>query len=556
MRSVKKLGLLAAVWSMLATWALAANITVATVADLATARPGDGDVVTTLGYSVAGTGANTYRYDADSAATVDYGFVLDGPGSVGRYIAIDRSIVRATQFGARNAIGSDDGVALQRAIDAAEAMVVASGGSWGGHVLLDVQWCQFTAQLTVEQNGIVIRGLGSGATQVAYVSATGAAITFSKGASGISQCGIEKVRMQCVDTAGTKQGIVMNGAMECFVRDVYCPNWQGTDAVFLQVSGHEMMEFTKLDITATIPIRISESPIGAIVDCDHFHFTDCLLRHGASTKAGHISALVWAHVLIDAGVYVSNLTFDGSNAFVGGEYGIYQARTDTTKSVNHNISIKNARFEQPAESTGYAIYLAGNASVYTQAILLEGIRVSTGMKGIFIDYAINARITDYVSAIATNALTVDHLAHLELLNMHLTSGAAAMSMGTMTMLHGDRMSGGYGTGDYFSHAVWTSGGASMLVNTIQALTANSATPSVANASLWRTANSSGTTVTALTNGVTGQSITVLIGDANTTIDFTGTTLKGNNGVDWTPASGDHMTCTYDGTNWYCNVSEN
>ena len=89
-----------------------------------------------------------------------------------------------------------------------------------------------------------------------------------------------------------------------------------------------------------------------------------------------------------------------------------------------------------------------------------------------------------------------------------------------------------------------------------ALTSTDATPSVAGCRSVRTANASPTTVTTLDDGYAGQEVIVLIGDANTTIDFTGTTLKGNNGSDWTPASGDHMTCVFDGTNWYCNVSEN
>jgi len=82
------------------------------------------------------------------------------------------------------------------------------------------------------------------------------------------------------------------------------------------------------------------------------------------------------------------------------------------------------------------------------------------------------------------------------------------------------------------------------------------TPSCLGASTCITANSSATTLTAIDDGVVGQAVNVIINDANTTIDFTGTTLKGNGGVDWTPASGDHMVCTFDGTNWYCIVSEN
>ena len=106
--------------------------------------------------------------------------------------------------------------------------------------------------------------------------------------------------------------------------------------------------------------------------------------------------------------------------------------------------------------------------------------------------------------------------------------------------------------------VWNQGG-TLRINAGNALvtfTASDATPSVATGAVFRTANAVGTTITAFDDGVIGQSITVIINDANTTVDFTGTTLKGNAGVDWSPASGDHMTCVFGGTNWYCDVSDN
>lgn len=91
---------------------------------------------------------------------------------------------------------------------------------------------------------------------------------------------------------------------------------------------------------------------------------------------------------------------------------------------------------------------------------------------------------------------------------------------------------------------------------IQDFTANDLTPSVAQGHYFKTANTSAKTITMFDGGFTGQVIRVIINDANTTVDFTGTHLKGNGGGDWTPSSGDHMTCLFDGTNWYCDVSDN
>ena len=88
------------------------------------------------------------------------------------------------------------------------------------------------------------------------------------------------------------------------------------------------------------------------------------------------------------------------------------------------------------------------------------------------------------------------------------------------------------------------------------LPVNDATPTVAGNSLVRTANTNPTTITMFDDGTSGQEITVIFNDANTTIDFTGTNLKGNVGVDFTGAVGDIMTGVFDGTDWYFQVHDN
>jgi len=82
------------------------------------------------------------------------------------------------------------------------------------------------------------------------------------------------------------------------------------------------------------------------------------------------------------------------------------------------------------------------------------------------------------------------------------------------------------------------------------------TPSVIGRGWYKTANTNSTTYTALDDGVDGQVVTILFADGNSHVDFTGTTLRGNGGVDWDPGSGDHMTCTRISGIWYCVVSDN
>ena len=91
---------------------------------------------------------------------------------------------------------------------------------------------------------------------------------------------------------------------------------------------------------------------------------------------------------------------------------------------------------------------------------------------------------------------------------------------------------------------------------VRTFPANDATPSVKDGKVFKTANTVATTLTDFDSAEKGQTITVVINDANTTIDFTGSSLKGNAGVDWSPAQYDSMICTFDGTYWYCAVLDN
>ena len=79
------------------------------------------------------------------------------------------------------------------------------------------------------------------------------------------------------------------------------------------------------------------------------------------------------------------------------------------------------------------------------------------------------------------------------------------------------------------------------------LTVNSATPSIVGFNVWTTANTSATTITNFTGGVTGQTITLLFTDANTTLtDGTNLKLAGA----FSSTADDTMTLFYNGTAWY------
>lgn len=95
----------------------------------------DNQLFQTLGYETEGIGANPYRYDASSTATIDGGFVLPGPGGTlsfsgttfngdegdgGRFIAVEQSECNTDQFG--SVPGSDIYGPLSRAIASASTV--------------------------------------------------------------------------------------------------------------------------------------------------------------------------------------------------------------------------------------------------------------------------------------------------------------------------------------------------------------------------------------------------------------------------------------------------
>ena len=94
-------------------------------------------------------------------------------------------------------------------------------------------------------------------------------------------------------------------------------------------------------------------------------------------------------------------------------------------------------------------------------------------------------------------------------------------------------------------------------------TANDATPDIDSWNQYfKTANTGSTTITDFVNSFSqeiipdGHEIWVLVNDANTTFDFTGSSLTGNGGADLAAAAGTLMHAIFDGEDnvWRCFLS--
>ncbi|MFX0194553.1 MAG: glycosyl hydrolase family 28-related protein [Candidatus Hodarchaeota archaeon] len=232
-------------------------------------------------------------------------------------------------------------------------------------------------------------------------------------------------------------------------------------------------------------------------------------------------------------------------------HGVYNAASNLKIS---NLDIRGCHFEHTDETAGQSITL--DLGMVTQCVTIENNFFSRGLIAIDIDnfYNVNIKNNYVFGPMGTFVNVGTHANNRGLIIGHQyydTSGGAIttkVSDTTSTICFEY-----YEDSDVYSRRYYD---LALINSPIMTLTADNATPSVQRGNVWKTANTVATTITNFTNGIEGQIITVLIQDANTTIDFTGTNLKGNVGVDWSPTTDDHMTCVYDGTDWYCRISDN
>lgn len=89
--------------------------------------------------------------------------------------------------------------------------------------------------------------------------------------------------------------------------------------------------------------------------------------------------------------------------------------------------------------------------------------------------------------------------------------------------------------------------------TIPGFTDLDTTPSVSGWKVYHCTNSAATTITNFDGAYAGQEFIVIFKNGNTTIDFSGTNLKGNSNVDRAMATNEALRVTFDGTNHYCSL---
>jgi hypothetical protein len=161
------------------------------------------------------------------------------------------------------------------------------------------------------------------------------------------------------DTTHVKTALCLVDAEEFTADNIAISNWHDATAgsTGVRVQGRQTLEARRWTFNADQPVRISIDPNTGVVAADHFHFQDIYTIADPSQ----------ANFLVDDGVFLTNVTWDGYQAWVQGLYGLYW--NDTTGASNsRNVSIQNVRYEQDCATTmgctpanaGYALYISPN----------------------------------------------------------------------------------------------------------------------------------------------------------------------------------------------------
>lgn len=334
-------------------------------------------------------------------------------------------------------------------------------------------------------------------------------------------------------------GIKLGQVTRAYIQDVHIqvPGVTDLDYVAIEISGKEQVRLARCSLQAPVCLYISSK-------LDNSSFRDMTYMSGTSGGNGLPNTYPPAAVYVDSAYAAQGLTFDGHQTCVGKGHFLYYY--NESGEVAEGFRIYNLRTEQPPNSSLYAITVSGSNAI--RNINLSNCKFS-GDQG-------------YLSMNAVTSLSVSNT-RFETANTEVMdwTGSGHFNFDrTCTFFTGqfvnlgssyDQVSVGGAPTGLRDSMTWPL--------TWQPWTGASSRPVSSYGGVYKTANVGAATLNAFgtANAPTdGQTIVVWFGDSLTTVDFTGTTLHGNNGVDWAPTVGDHMTCTRIGSDWYCNISEN
>lgn len=307
-----------------------------------------------------GTSSSAYSLSVSGTLYTD-DFISKGP------------VVDVRAYGADDTGQADSTDAFRLAVAAASRGL---GNSVGGSVYIPSGMYKITGTVTTTNIRVNIFGDGKQATMIRFnPTVDGTALFAFATSSGwfMAQNSIKKLG---IVGGGDYQkiGILAIDTSEFTVEDVAMTAMNGNGSIGIQLRGRELTSLNRVAINADRPLVISDNP-NSIIDADHLHVQDAYLIASSTNPI----------VTVDSGTNLTNVTFDGQQAWVKGGHGFYWVDTSTI-AVSDNISLNNIRWEQSTNADGYLVDIEHNLAlqnfnmnnvyggVYTKGIKLRNIK--------------------------------------------------------------------------------------------------------------------------------------------------------------------------------------
>ena len=295
--------------------------------------------------------------------------------------------VKDPAYGAKIDGSTDDTAAWQAAVNTGSGSVLIFAPR--GTTLI-------TGTVTVSNHRVNIQGEGAQASIIKFEpAANDICFDFNKGSEVLYQCSLKGFGFTSSDTTFQKVFAQLSDVSEFVAEDLAAAigQWTGNNSIGLHLKGREAGSIRKVRLGCDRPIQISENP-NSTIDIDHYHFTDCHLFPSSTNPC----------VLIDSGVNLTNVTFDGYQAWVGGTYGLDWNDT-TSSSVSINLRIVNMRTEQGADTTKESIRIVHNTGL--QGLVLENSKLDVTRPGLYFRKVITADMVAVQHAPTSSMKSID-----------------------------------------------------------------------------------------------------------------------------------------------------
>ncbi len=331
--------------------------------------------------------------------------------------------------------------------------------------------------------------------------------------------------------------------------------WTGNTSRGLWVQGREISTIERATFAADIPIQISDNPNNSI-DIDHFVFRDLYLI--GSLASGTYGSGDQPCVLIDSGVNLTNVTFDGDQTWTQNSDGLRWIDT-TTAQGSLNLRLQNIRWEQSTNASGYVIRIEHNYVL--DGLMIENVYGGLLSNGLYLRTVRRATVKNFyfVRAGGTGLNSDTTVSPLTLENVFFQTGATVSAGAAVTIFD----SGASLSSGLIAYRIYDNPSSAAIRSSLNALQVHNqflldraaltyANPVTvdANGATQRTlivTNNSNFTINAPSNAITGMLLILTIanesGGAMGTITWNG--IYALQGAAWTnPATGTNRSIVF------------